>query len=88
MGEGRTLADASGGLLQSGLLGRATPPGGQFSDVIKEDRALQWVELRGVGGDLCEKGIGHQHGCLFGVARGGVAEQGRHIDFERARQAI
>ena len=60
--------------------GGAATACGQLADVVQEDRALEGVELRGVGRDLGEEGIGHEDGCLVAMAGVGVAQQGRDVD--------
>ena len=74
--------------MQSGRLGSSTTPGGQLSNVVKEDGTLQVVELRGVHGDLGEEGVGHEDGGFVLVACGRVAEQGGDVDLEGAGEAI
>ena len=90
-GEGATMMTLSrlphGGLGAERRLGGATPSRCQFADVIQEDRALQCVELRGVGRDLGEEGIGHENGCLVAMAGGCVAQQGRDVDLKSFREA-
>lgn len=56
--------------------------------MVEEDRTLESIELRGVGCDLSQKRIGHQHDGLVRVARVGVAQQGRHIHVEGLCEAI
>ncbi len=66
--------------LLSALRGLARVALGQFADVVEEDRLLRRGEVRGVLGDLGEEGVGGEHGRLFLVAGGGVAEQGGDVD--------
>ena len=68
--------------------GRATASRGQLANVVEEDGTLQGVELRGVGRDLGEEGIGHENGRLVAVAGVGVAQQSGDVDLESFRQAI
>src|SRR5882757_9278322 len=56
--------------------------------MVEEDGTLQGVELRGVGRDLGEEGDGHENGRLVAVAGGGVAQQGRDIDWQGPGQPI
>jgi hypothetical protein len=69
-------------------LRRAATSGGKLPDVVQEDRALKGVELRGVGGDLGEEGVGHENGRLVAMAGIGVAKQGRDIDLQSPREAV
>ncbi len=62
--------------------------GGQFANVIKEDRLLQRVELGDIGCDLGEEGIGREHRCLVAMAGVGVTQKGGYIHLERTCQAI
>ena len=68
--------------------GGAAPSGGQLADVVEEDRALEGVELRGVGRDLGEEGIRHEDGGLVAMAGVGVAQQGRDVDLEGPGETI
>ena len=56
--------------------------------MVQEDGALEGVELRGVGRDLGEEGIGHENGRLVAMTGGGVAQQGGDIDLESLGEAI
>ncbi len=69
-------------------LGGATTSGGEFADVVEEDRALEGVELRGVGRDLGEEGVRHEDGGLVAMAGVGVAQQGRDVDLECPGETI
>ena len=68
--------------------GRAAASGGQLADVVEEDGALKGVELRGVGRDLGEEGVGHENGGLVAMAGGGVAQQGGDVDLQSLGEAI
>ncbi len=70
----------------AGNLSRAATSGGKLPDVVQEDGALEGVELRGVGGDLGEEGVGHENGRLVAMAGGGVAQQGRDVDLKGFRE--
>jgi len=69
-------------------LGRATTAGGELANVVKEDGALEVVELRGVHGDLGEEGIGHEDRGLVAMARVGVSQQGGDVDLEGTGEAV
>jgi hypothetical protein len=69
-------------------LGRAATPCSQLANVVEEDGALEGVQLRGVGRDFGEEGVGHENGRLVAVAGGGVAQQGGDIDLQGLRQTI
>ncbi len=56
--------------------------------MIKEDRTLQIVELRGVHGDLGEKRIGHEDRGLVAMARVGVSQEGGDVDLKCPGEAI
>ena len=56
------------GQLRRSYLGSATTARRELANVIEEDRTLQIVQLRGVHGDLGEKGIGHQDRSLVAMA--------------------
>src|SRR5882757_10354196 len=56
--------------------------------MIEKYRLLERVELVDVSGDLSEKGIGHEHGCLVAMTRLGIAEQGRDIDLQCIGKAL
>ena len=75
-------------MLQGRYLRGTTASRGQFANVVQEDGPLEFVELRGVGGDLGEEGIGHQHRGLVAMAGVGVAQQGGDVDLEGAGEAI
>ncbi|HMH13352.1 MAG TPA: hypothetical protein VK578_09610 [Edaphobacter sp.] len=68
--------------------GRAAASCGELANVIEEDGALQGVELRGVGRDLGEEGVGHENGRLVAVTGGGIAQQGGDIDLKGFSKAI
>jgi hypothetical protein len=68
--------------------GRAAASGGELANVIEEDGALESVELRGVGRDLGEEGVGHENGRLVAMAGGGVAQQGGDVDLQGPGEAI
>ncbi len=74
--------------LAKSSLGGAAAAGGEFANVIEEDGALQGVELRGVGGDLGEEGIGHEDRGLVAMAGVGVAQQGGDVDLEGPGETI
>ena len=56
--------------------------------MVEEDGTLECVELRGVGRDLGEEGVGHENGRLIAMAGVGVAQQGGDIDLEGPGEAI
>lgn len=60
----------------------------EFTNVIEEDGALQGIKLRGVGCDLSQERVCDEHGGLIGVAGGGVAQEGRDIDFKSPGETI
>jgi len=66
----------------------AASSGGQFADMVEEDGALEFVELRGVGGDLGEEGVGGEDCGLVGVAGVGVAQERGDVHLERAGEAV
>ena len=68
-------------------LGAAAAAGGELTDMIEEDGALQGVELRGEVRDLCDEWIGHEDGGLIFMARVRIAKQDGDIDLERVRKA-
>jgi hypothetical protein len=70
------------------LLGRAAAAGGEFADVVEEDRPLEVIELRDVRRDLGEEGVVHEHGRLVAMAGFGIAKQGRDVDLEGPGEAI
>jgi len=74
--------------LQGRYLGRAAPACSEFANVVKEDRALQVVELRGVHGDLGEEGVGHEDRCLVAMTRVGVSQQSGDVDLKGPGEAI
>jgi hypothetical protein len=75
-------------VLQRRCLGGAAPACSELADVVEEDGALQFIELRGVHGDLGEEGIGHEDRGLVTMAGVGVAEQGGDVDLKGASEAI
>ena len=70
------------------LLRRTTAAGGEFANVIEEDGTLEFVQLRGVGCDLGEEGIGHEDRGLVAMARVGVAQQGGDVDLKGPGEAV
>jgi len=75
-------------VVQQRALGGASSSGGEFTDMIEEDGALQRIELGGIEGDLGEEGIVHQDGGLVAVACVGIAQQGGDIDLEGAGEPV
>jgi hypothetical protein len=69
-------------------LGGTTASRSQLANVIKEDGALQLVELRGVHRDLGEEWIGHEDRSLVAMASVGVAQQSGDVDLEGTGEAI
>ena len=67
---------------------RAATAGGEFANVVEEDRPLKVVELRYVGRNLGEEGVVHEDGRLVAVARFGIAKQGGDVDLEGSCEAI
>ena len=55
--------------------------------MVEEDGALEGVELRGIGRDLGEEGVGHENGRLVAMTGGGVAQQGGDIDLQGLGEA-
>ena len=72
---GATLSGGMGEVLQGSRLGGSSTAGGEFPNMVEEDRALEVVELGGVHGDLGEEGIGHEDRGLVSMAIVGVAQQ-------------
>ena len=56
--------------------------------MVKEDGALQFVELRSIQRDLGEEWIGHEDRSLVAMAGAGVAQQGGDIHLEGAGETI
>ncbi len=56
--------------------------------MVQEDGALEGVELRGVGRNLGEEGIGHENSRLVAMAGGGVTQQGGDVDLKGSGETI
>jgi hypothetical protein len=69
-------------------LGRTTAAGSELANVVEEDGALQFVELRRVHGDLGEERVGHEDRGLVAMARVGVAQQGGDVDLKGPGETI
>jgi hypothetical protein len=69
-------------------LGCATTAGGELANVVEEDGALQFVELRGVQGDFGEERVGHEDRGLVTVAGVGVAQQGGDVDLKSTGETV
>lgn len=68
--------------------GCATTAGGEFANVVEEDGALEFVELRGVHGDLGEEGVSHEDRRLVAMTRVGVSQEGGDVDLKGTGEAI
>jgi hypothetical protein len=69
-------------------LGGTTASGGELANMVQEDGALQFVELRCIQCDLGEEWIGHEDRSLIAVACVGVAQQGGDVDLESAGETV
>jgi hypothetical protein len=68
--------------------GGAATARGEFANVVQEYGALQFIELRGVHGDLGEERIGHEDRGLVAMARVGVSQEGGDVDLKGTSEAI
>jgi hypothetical protein len=74
--------------LRERCLGCATTAGGKLANVVEKDGALQFVELRGVHGDLGEERVGHEDGGLVAMAGVGVAQQRGDVDLKSTGETV